>query len=34
MAASTRLYLSNDPLNLQSTDGPTNEQKGDGDAAT
>lgn len=31
---SQRVALANDPLNLQSTDGPTNEQKGDGDAAT
>jgi hypothetical protein len=29
-----RTDLANDPLNLQATDGPTNEQKGDGDAAT
>ncbi|MGT2463652.1 HNH endonuclease family protein [Sinomonas atrocyanea] len=29
-----RVALANDPLNLQSTSGPTNEQKGDGDAAT
>ncbi|ASN51433.1 HNH endonuclease family protein [Sinomonas sp. R1AF57] len=29
-----RVALANDPLNLQSTDGPTNQQKGDGDAAT
>ncbi len=31
---SQRVARANDPLNLQSTDGPTNEQKGDGDAAT
>jgi len=29
-----RLLFANDTLNLQATDGPTNEQKGDGDAAT
>ena len=29
-----RTAFANDPLNLQSTDGPTNTQKGDGDAAT
>lgn len=29
-----RLQFANDPLNLQATDGPTNQQKGDGDAAT
>ena len=29
-----RTAFANDPLNLQSTDGPTNVQKGDGDAAT
>ncbi|WP_324644387.1 GmrSD restriction endonuclease domain-containing protein [Pseudarthrobacter sp. LT1] len=29
-----RTAFANDPLNLQSTDGPTNQQKGDGDAAT
>lgn len=29
-----RIALANDPLNLQATDGPTNQQKGDGDAAT
>ena len=26
--------LANDPINLFAVDGPTNEQKGDGDAAT
>lgn len=30
----TRQNFANDPLNLQATDGPTNQQKGDGDAAT
>lgn len=29
-----RTAFSNDPLNLQATHGPTNQQKGDGDAAT
>jgi hypothetical protein len=29
-----RTAFANDPLNLQSTDGPTNQKKGDGDAAT
>ncbi|WP_258062411.1 DUF1524 domain-containing protein [Arthrobacter sp. B0490] len=29
-----RVAFANDPLNLQSTDGPTNQQKSDGDAAT
>jgi hypothetical protein len=29
-----RLQFANDTLNLQATDGPTNQQKGDGDAAT
>jgi hypothetical protein len=29
-----RVAFANDPLNLQSTDGPTNAQKGAGDAAT
>ncbi|WAH96192.1 GmrSD restriction endonuclease domain-containing protein [Arthrobacter sp. MMS18-M83] len=29
-----RTAFANDPLNLQSVDGPTNLQKGDGDAAT
>ncbi len=29
-----RMAFANDPLNLQATDGPTNMQKGDGDAAT
>lgn len=30
----TRRNFANDPLNLQATSGPVNEQKGDGDAAT
>lgn len=30
----TRRNLANDPANLQATDGPINQQKGDGDAAT
>lgn len=30
----TRERLANDPLNLQAVDGPTNEAKGDSDAAT
>lgn len=30
----TRRSFANDPLNLQATSGPINEQKGDGDAAT
>ncbi|WP_457948727.1 GmrSD restriction endonuclease domain-containing protein [Pseudarthrobacter sp. alpha12b] len=29
-----RTAFANDPLNLQATDGPINQQKGDGDAAT
>ncbi|WP_411375708.1 DUF1524 domain-containing protein [Arthrobacter sp. MPF02] len=29
-----RTAFANDPLNLQTTDGPTNQQKADGDAAT
>ncbi|WP_366246666.1 GmrSD restriction endonuclease domain-containing protein [Cellulosimicrobium cellulans] len=32
--AATRQQLSNDPLNLLAADGPTNQAKGDGDAAT
>ncbi len=32
--AETRKQLGNDPLNLWATDGPTNQSKGDGDAAT
>ncbi|MFE4541536.1 DUF1524 domain-containing protein [Arthrobacter sp. NPDC056727] len=34
LTAEQRTAFANDPLNLQSTDGPTNMQKGDGDAAT
>lgn len=34
LTADQRLAFANDPLNLQSTDGPINQQKGDGDAAT
>ncbi|WP_050994840.1 S-layer homology domain-containing protein [Arthrobacter sp. TB 23] len=34
LSADQRLIFANDPLNLQATDGPTNGQKGDGDAAT
>lgn len=30
----TRQNFANDPANLQATDGSTNQQKGDGDAAT
>jgi hypothetical protein len=33
-SASRRLAFANDPLNLQATDGATNEQKGDSDAAS
>lgn len=32
--AAKRLRFANDPLNLLAVDGPTNESKGDGDAAT
>ena len=32
--AQTRQNFANDPRNLQATDGPINQQKGDGDAAT
>ncbi len=32
--AATRLKLAGDPLNLLAVDGPTNQSKGDGDAAT
>jgi hypothetical protein len=32
--AGTRELFGNDPLNLLATDGPTNQAKGDGDAAT
>lgn len=34
LSAEQRTAFANDPLNLQSTDGPTNVQKSDGDAAT
>ena len=34
LSAEQRLEFANDPLNLQATDGPTNQQKSDGDAAT
>ncbi len=34
LTAEQRQNLANDAINLQATDGPTNEQKGDGDAAT
>lgn len=34
LSADTRRSLSNDPLNLMAVDGPTNQGKGDGDAAT
>ncbi|WP_327144643.1 HNH endonuclease family protein [Nocardia sp. NBC_01327] len=34
LTAERRQDLANDPLNLQAVDGPTNEAKGDGDAAT
>ncbi|HEY1155710.1 MAG TPA: HNH endonuclease family protein, partial [Arthrobacter sp.] len=34
LTAEQRTAFANDPLNLQATDGPTNQQKGDGDAAT
>ncbi|WP_375153935.1 GmrSD restriction endonuclease domain-containing protein [Pseudarthrobacter phenanthrenivorans] len=34
LTAERRTAFANDPLNLQATDGPTNQQKGDGDAAT
>ena len=34
LSADTRRALANDPLNLLAVDGPTNERKGDGDAAT
>lgn len=33
-SAAKRIDLANDPLNLLAVDGPTNEAKGDGDAAT
>ncbi|MGU3291145.1 GmrSD restriction endonuclease domain-containing protein [Williamsia sp. M5A3_1d] len=34
LSAGKRRDLANDPRNLQATDGPTNQRKGDGDAAT
>ncbi|GAA0994272.1 DUF1524 domain-containing protein [Subtercola frigoramans] len=34
LSQAQRISLANDPLNLIATDGPTNEQKSDGDAAT
>ncbi|PRZ40891.1 excalibur calcium-binding domain-containing protein [Antricoccus suffuscus] len=34
LSAQQRTDLANDPMNLQAVDGPTNEAKGDGDAAT
>ena len=34
LSTEQRTAFANDPLNLQSTDGPTNMKKGDGDAAT
>ncbi|UTT70526.1 DUF1524 domain-containing protein [Arthrobacter sp. DNA4] len=34
LTSEQRTAFANDPLNLQATDGPTNQQKGDGDAAT
>ncbi|MCP2192732.1 DUF3761 domain-containing protein [Williamsia deligens] len=34
LSAAQRQDFANDPRNLQATDGPTNEQKSDGDAAT
>ncbi len=34
LSAAQRLRLANDPTNLFAVDGPTNEAKGDGDAAT
>ncbi|QIK50336.1 DUF1524 domain-containing protein (plasmid) [Gordonia terrae] len=34
LSAAQRTDFANDPRNLQATDGPTNQQKGDGDAAT
>ena len=34
LSTEARTAFANDPLNLQATDGPTNTQKGDGDAAT
>jgi hypothetical protein len=34
LPSTTRRALANDPLNLLAVDGPANQQKGDGDAAT
>ncbi len=34
LPAQTRLELANDPLNLMAVDGPANQEKGSGDAAT
>jgi len=34
LTAAQRIDLANDPRNLEAVDGPTNEAKGDGDAAT
>src|SRR5919205_453241 len=34
LSTEVRTAFANDPLTLQATDGPTNQQKGDGDAAT
>ncbi|GAB3815620.1 hypothetical protein GCM10028820_13490 [Tessaracoccus terricola] len=34
LSLETRTAFANDPLNLLAVDGPTNQQKGDGDAAT
>ncbi|WP_411375700.1 DUF1524 domain-containing protein [Arthrobacter sp. MPF02] len=34
LSTEQRTAFANDPLNLQATDGPTNQKKGDGDAAT
>jgi hypothetical protein len=34
LSQAQRVDLANDPINLFAVDGPTNEQKGDGDAAT
>lgn len=34
LSTEQRTAFANDPLNLQATDGPTNQQKADGDAAT
>jgi hypothetical protein len=34
LSVDTRKQLANDPINLMAVDGPANQQKGDGDAAT